>query len=335
MNSYIVRALILSILNHSSHDSHHCNHNHSHDHTHGSVHGHHHIPQSFGKAFAVGISLNLIYIFAEVIWGIVANSLALIADAGHNLSDVFALASAWGASYLSKKKPSPNFTYGFRRTSILVSLGNAILLLIVTGGIIWESIERFYKPAPVTGKTVIFVALLGVIINGITALMFQSGQKEDLNIKGAFLHMTYDALLSLSVAGSGIIIALTHWNILDPIISLIVALIIIWGTWSLLKDSVTLAMDGVPSNINAAAVESYLRSLPNIIDLHDLHIWAMSTTETALTVHLVSSTIKHPSEFLSMISNQLKKQFKIGHSTFQIEQKNEANLCDLAKNRIV
>lgn len=321
----------MSNLDHSTHDIHQFNHSHLHDHAHEHIHGHHHhVPQSFGKAFALGISLNLIYICAETIWGIFANSLALIADAGHNLSDVFALATAWGASYLSKKKPSPNFTYGYRRTSILASLSNAILLLIVTGGIIWESIERFYKHATVTGKTVILVALLGVVINGITALMFHSGQKEDLNIKGAFLHMAYDALLSLSVAGAGIIIFFTHWNMLDPITSLIVAAIIIWGTWSLLKDSVTLAMDGVPSNVDAFAVETYLRSLPNIIDLHDLHIWALSTTETALTVHLVSNTNQHSDQFLNMVAQRLKEKFRINHSTFQIEQKNEASFCNLA-----
>ncbi len=326
----------MHISDHSTHNPSVCNHDHNHDHSHHHDHNHHHhVPQSFGKAFAIGISLNIIYIIAETIWGILANSLALIADAGHNLSDVFALASTWGASYLSQKKPSLNFTYGYRRTSILASLGNAILLLIVIGGIIWESIERFYRPAPVAGKTVIFVALLGVIINGITALMFQSGQKEDLNIKGAFLHMAYDALLSLSVATTGIIILFTHWNILDPIISLIVAIIIVWGTWSLLKDSITLAIDGVPSNINAKAVETYLRSLPNIIDLHDLHIWAMSTTETALTVHLVSNGIQHSDQFLNTIAQQLKQRFHIGHSTFQIEQKNTADFCNLANNESV
>lgn len=283
-----------------THDDH--DHRNHHNHSHG--HHDHHLPQSFGKAFAIGIALNLIYIIAEVIWGIIANSLALIADAGHNLSDVFALGTAWGAAYLSKKKPSSNFTYGYRRTSILASLGNAILLLIVTGGIVWEAIERFFHPAPVAGWTVIGVALLGVIVNGITAIMFQAGQKDDLNIKGAFLHMAYDALLAFSVAATGVVILWTGWNVLDPLISVIVSLIIIWGTWSLLRDSVTLAIDGVPSSINSKAVEIYLRSLPNITDLHDLHIWAMSTTETALTVHLVGYDVHHSDQFLNKIADE-------------------------------
>lgn len=311
----------------------HCDHHHASNHHHN--HKHHHLPQSFGKAFAIGISLNLIYIIAEIIWGIIGNSLALIADAGHNLSDVFALGSAWIAAYLSKKKPSIHFTYGYRRTSILASLGNAILLLIVTGGIIWEALERFLYPSPVAGWTVIIVALLGVIINGITALMFHTGQKEDLNIKGAFLHMAYDALLSFSVALTGIIILFTHWNILDPVISIIVSIVIIWGTWSLLRDSIILAIDGVPNSIDSKNVENYLRSLPGIIDLHDLHIWAMSTTETALTVHLVSDHTQQSDQLLNKTADELKKRFKIDHSTFQIEQQTEANLCRLANHETV
>lgn len=320
----------------SSDHCHEHGHGHGHEHNHEHTgHHHHHIPHSFGKAFAIGIALNLIYIIAESTWGVIANSMALIADAGHNLSDVFALASAWGAAYLSKKSPSTTFTYGYRRTSILASLGNAILLLIVIGGIIWESIERFLHPAPVTGWTVILVALLGVIINGVTALLFQSGQKEDLNIKGAFLHMAYDALLSLAVVLTGVIILFTHWNILDPIISLIVSITIIWGTWSLLKDSITLALDGVPTTINPKAVDAYLRSLPDITDLHDLHIWAMSTTETALTVHLVSTHGYHSDQFLNKVAQELKTRFHIDHSTFQIEQKNDAQFCLLAHHGTV
>ncbi|EUK19296.1 cation diffusion facilitator family transporter [Commensalibacter papalotli (ex Servin-Garciduenas et al. 2014)] len=327
----------------SDHSAHHHEHDHNHDDHHheqecgghSHSHGHHHVPKSFGKAFAIGISLNLIYVIAEAAWGFWGNSLALLADAGHNLSDILALACAWIAAILSKKRPTDNFTYGYRRTSILASLTNAVILLIVTGGIIWEAIERLFHPAPVAGWTVIIVAAIGVIINGLTAMMFVSGHKEDLNIKGAFLHMAYDALLSLAVVITGIIILFTGFNILDPIISLVVSIIIIMGTWSLLKDSVALAVDGVPTNINRKEVESYLRALPSILDLHDLHIWAMSTTETALTVHLVSNVDHRLDDFLSVTAQQLQDKFKIGHTTIQIELQNEAKSCVLANAEAV
>ncbi|MDI2112147.1 cation diffusion facilitator family transporter [Commensalibacter nepenthis] len=313
---------------HQHNDDHHhgCNDGHSHSHS----HGHHHVPKSFGTAFAIGITLNLIYVIAEAAWGFWGNSLALLADAGHNLSDILALACAWIAAILGKKKPTDNFTYGYRRTSILASLTNAVILLIVTGGIILEAIERILHPAPVAGWTVIIVAAIGVVVNGVTAMMFASGQKEDLNIKGAFLHMAYDALLSLAVVVTGIIILFTNFNLLDPIISLFVSVVIIMGTWSLLKDSVTLAVDGVPTNIDRKEVEQYLRELPSIVDLHDLHIWAMSTTETALTVHLVSNVDHRLDDFLSVTSQQLKDRFKIGHTTIQIELQHEADACLLA-----
>ncbi|CAI3950272.1 Co/Zn/Cd efflux system component (CzcD) [Commensalibacter communis] len=313
-----------------SHDDHHGCDGHSHTHSHSHAHGHHHVPKSFGTAFAVGITLNLIYVIAEAAWGFWGNSLALLADAGHNLSDILALACAWIAAILGQKKPTDNFTYGYRRTSILASLTNAVILLIVTGGIILEAIERIFHPAPVAGWTVIIVAAIGVVVNGVTAMMFASGHKEDLNIKGAFLHMAYDALLSLGVVITGIIILFTNFNLLDPIISLVVSIVIIMGTWSLLKDSVTLAVDGVPTNINRKNVEQYLRALPSIVDLHDLHIWAMSTTETALTVHLVSNVDHRLDDFLSVTSQQLKDQFKIGHTTIQIELQHEAEICLLA-----
>lgn len=325
----------------SDHSAHHHEHDHNHDdhqHEHdcgGHSHGHHHVPKSFGKAFAIGISLNLIYVIAEAAWGFWGNSLALLADAGHNLSDILALACAWVAAILSQKRPTDNFTYGYRRTSILASLTNAVILLIVTGGIIWEAIERLLHPAPVAGWTVIIVAAIGVIVNGLTAMMFVSGHKEDLNIKGAFLHMAYDALLSLAVVITGIIILFTDFNILDPIISLVVSVVIIMGTWSLLKDSVTLAVDGVPTNINRKEVESYLRALPSILDLHDLHIWAMSTTETALTVHLVSNVDHRLDDFLTVTAQQLKDKFKIGHTTIQIELQHEAESCLLANAETV
>ncbi|CAK7193200.1 Cadmium, cobalt and zinc/H(+)-K(+) antiporter [Commensalibacter sp. Nvir] len=303
---------------------------HNHDHSHGHNHSHHHTPKSFGRAFAFGITLNLLYVVIEALWGLYANSLALLADAGHNLSDILALACAWVAMYLSKKQPTQKFTYGYRRTSILASLSNAIILLIVTGGIIWEAIERIIYPTSVGGWAIIIVAAVGVVVNGLTALLFASGQKDDLNIKGAFLHMAYDALLSFAVIISGIIIVFTHLNIVDPIISLLVSVFIIWGTWSLLKNSVTLAVDGVPVDMDTKAIEHYLRSLPGIVDLHDLHIWAMSTTETALTVHLVSDSSQHSEDFLANLSQNLMTKFKIHHATFQIERVKEAKKCLLA-----
>lgn len=324
------KRFITIMSDHSAHDHdlvHDQDHSHDHDHGHGH---HHHVPKSFGKAFAIGITLNTIYVIAEVIWGIIGHSLALLADACHNLSDILALVCAWVATILSQKKPSAHFTYGYRRTSILASLANAIILLIVTGGIILEAIERFSNPVPVQQWVIIIVAAIGVVVNGATAMMFVSGQKEDLNIKGAFLHMTYDALLSLSVVIVGITLLFTQLYWLDPAISLFVSVIMIIGTWSLLKDSVVLAMDGVPNSINPIAVETYLRSLPNISDLHDLHIWAMSTTDTALTVHLVSDTEDRSEHLLHDVAKTLKDKFKISHATFQIEHSNEAQDCILA-----
>ncbi|MGL4686553.1 MAG: cation diffusion facilitator family transporter [Commensalibacter sp.] len=315
---------------HISEENQHCSHDHSHDEHHHEGHHHHHVPTEFGKAFATGIIINLVYVGTEALWGVWADSLSLIADAGHNLSDVLALACAWIAAILSKRRPSVYFTYGLRRSSILASLINAVALLVVTGGIIWEAISRLLHPVPVEGWTIIIVAAIGVLVNGFTAMLFMSGSKGDLNIKGAFLHMAYDALLSLAVVVTGIIIIFTDLYWLDPIVSLIVAFTIILGTWSLLRDSLNLALDRVPQMIDPKAVEQFLRSLPGIVDLHDLHIWPMSTTETALTVHLVRNQVYSSDELLHQAAKELKEHFKIDHATFQLEWDKEAQSCMLA-----
>jgi len=272
------------------------------------THTHSHAPTNFGRAFAIGVVLNLGFVIAEFFYGRAAHSLALVADAGHNLGDVLSLLLAWGALLLSKRLPTQRRTYGFRRSSILASLVNAVVLLVTVGAVAWEAIRRLSEPAPVGEITVIWVAAVGILINGITAVLFMSGRKDDLNIKGAFLHMASDAAVSLGVVLAGVVILFTGWFWLDPVVSLVVMGVILVGTWGLLRDSVNLALDAVPENIEIGDVETYLRALPNVSDVHDLHIWGMSTTEAALTAHLVmpnascedsllrdSKIINHPS----------------------------------------
>ncbi len=290
---------------------------HEHTHSHKEV-------KDYGKAFAIGIALNLIYIFIEAVYGFLINSLALLADAGHNLSDVLGLLLAWGASYLVKKSANGKYTYGFRKSSVLAALLNALILLVAIGAIIWEAFGRFASPQIIEGKTIMIVAGIGVIINSITALLFFSGRKTDLNIKGAFLHMAADAGISLGVVLVGFILLFTDFYWLDPVVSIVIALIIFWGTWGLLKDSVNLALDAVPDNINKKDVEEYLLSLPEIESIHDLHIWAMSTTETALTVHVVIDAPIDRNQFLDTISDQLDHKFNIIHTTIQIENVGDA-----------
>ncbi len=294
-------------------------HSHSHSHNHKNI--------NYGKAFAWGIALNIIYIFVEAIYGFIINSMSLIADAGHNLSDVLGLLLAWGAAVLARKLPTAKRTYGFRKSTILAALFNAIILLIAVGAILIESLRRFVKPEPVVGDTMILVAGIGVIINTLTALLFLKGRKEDLNIKGAFLHMTADAGISLGVVITGIIIASTNFYILDPIISVIIVLIIVAGTWSLLRDSFNLSMDAVPEKINVDSVMGYLENLPGVSEVHDLHIWAMSTTETALTVHLVIPEDQKDDKFLGKICGHLHKRFGIEHATIQIEKNAQSASC--------
>ena len=286
----------------------------SHDHDHGV--------KNYNAAFIIGITLNVAFVVIEGVYGFAVNSLALISDAGHNLSDVFGLLLAWGGSWLARKSPTVKRTYGFRRATILASLASAVLLLIALGGISWEAVLRLQHPVPVHSMTVIIVAGIGVVINTITALLFISGRDRDLNIKGAFLHMAADAAVSLGVVITGVVIMETGWWYLDPAVSLLIAVVIFWGTWGLLRDSLNLSLDAVPNHIDPLEVEAYLRSLPQVTDLHDLHIWAMSTTEVALTAHLIVPKIVND-RFLNEISQTLHDRFEIGHSTLQMEQGNE------------
>ena len=294
-------------------------------------HDHNHHVNNYNRAFAIGISLNLIFVVIEAGYGLAAGSLALIADAGHNLSDVLSLFLAWGATLLSKRTATEKRTYGFRKVTILASLASAILLLVALGGITWEAIGRFAQPAPVAGMTVVVVAAIGVVINTITALLFVSGQKHDLNIRGAFLHMAADAGVSLGVVVAGIIIMLTGWSLIDPIISLLIVLVVLIGTWSLFRDSMNLAIDSVPDHIDITGIKHYLTNLENVTQFHDLHVWPLSTTEVALTVHLIINSNYPDKDFLSGIQEKLHEDFGIKHSTIQIEQHDDAP-CILDKN---
>ncbi len=308
------------------------NHKHGHKHRHGR---HEHRPADYGRVFAIATTLNVGFVLIEVIAGISAHSVALLADAGHNLSDVLGLVLAWGASILSRRRPSRRYTYGLRRSSILIALLNAIILLIVMGGIAWETIQRLRDPGPVAGVTVIGVAAVGVVINTVTALLFMAGRKRDLNIRGAFLHMVADAVVSLGVVLAGIAILATGWLWFDPVISLIIVVVVVVGTWRLLQDSVNLALDAVPEGIEPLAVQTYLSELPDVAQVHDLHIWAMSTTETALTAHIVIPT-GHPGDaFLREVCRMLHNQFGIEHATLQVEIGDPGHPCSLAPDHLV
>ena len=301
-------------------------HDHSHDNSHGPA-GHGHAPDDFGSAFAIGAALNTAFVIAELIFGYTANSLALISDAVHNLSDVIALLLAWGAAWLAQKQPTERHTYGYRRASILAALFNAGLLLVAVGGIAVEAVNRIYSPAPVAGLTVILVAALGVAVNGFTALLFMRGRHGDLNIRGAYLHMAADAGVSLGVVVAAGIIMLTGWLWLDPAISLVIAAVVFWSGWGLARDSVNLALDGVPRGIDLAKVRDYLAGLDGVAEVHDLHIWAMSTNETALTAHLVRPG-GGGDAFLHRVCAELSQHFEIHHATLQIEVSGDA--CKLA-----
>jgi cobalt-zinc-cadmium efflux system protein len=309
-----------------AHDHVHNDHSHAHDHSHGHA-GHSHAPDSFGRAFAIGASLNTAFVIAELIFGYAANSLALISDAVHNLSDVFALLLAWGAAWLAQKQPTQRHTYGYRRASILAALFNAGLLLVAVGGIAVEAVNRLYSPAPVVGWTVVVVAALGVAVNGGTALLFMRGRHGDLNIRGAYLHMAADAGVSLGVVVAALIIMVTGWLWLDPAISLVIAAVVFWSGWGLARDSVNLALDGVPRGIELAKVEEYLGGLQGVTEVHDLHVWAMSTNETALTAHLVRPGGSDDA-FLHGVCEELAQRFDIHHATLQIEV--ATGVCKLA-----
>ncbi len=323
---------------HISHDHDHEHHDHDKDHAHhGHSHGigHGHAPKDFGRAFLLGIILNAGFVVAEVIYGIFGNSLALLADAGHNLSDVLGLLLAWGASVLVKRAPTQRYTYGLRSTSILAALGNAGLLLMVTGGIAWEAILRFDQPSAVVGKTVIIVAAFGVAINLGSAVLFMAGRKNDLNVRGAYTHMVGDAIISMGVVIAGFAIIYTGWQWLDPVVSLIIAILILAGTWGLLRDSINLALHGVPEGIDIERVRVYLKTLDGVSEVHDLHVWAMSTTETALTAHLIMPSGYPGGNFLNRVSDALEDRFDIHHATIQIETDDTPNACKLAPAEVV
>ena len=307
-------------------------HDHHHDH-HG--HGHQHGPINYGRAFALGITLNLGFVGVEVVYGLMANSMALIADAGHNLSDVLALALAWLASLLAQRKPSGRFTYGLRSSSILAALANSMLLLVVSGAILWEAILRLLKPETVGSGTIIGVAAIGIAINTATALMFMKGRKDDLNIRGAYLHMATDALVSAGVVLAGLGMTLTGWTWLDPLVSIVIVGAILWSTWGLLADSVSLSLHAVPPGIDALAIRDYLESLPKVAEVHDLHIWGMSTTETALTAHLVMSNGYPGNAFIAQAVHELHEHFQVGHATLQVETADANYACPLAPEYVV
>ncbi|MHB8886322.1 MAG: cation diffusion facilitator family transporter [Methylovirgula sp.] len=315
----------------------------SHDHNHGHVHSHQglqhgsvhvHGPESFGRAFAIGIALNVAFVAVEAVFGILGNSVALLADASHNLSDVLGLVIVWIAGVLTKRPPSLRYTYGLRSTSILAALFNALFLLVAVGAIAWEALQRLAHPEPVAGMTVMIVAAVGIIINGVTAWLFASGRKGDINIRGAFLHMVADAAVSAGVVIAGMVILFTGWLWLDPLVSLTIVAIIVWGTWGLLQEAVIMSLDAVPVGIERAAVQTYLAGLPGVSEVHDLHIWPMSTTETALTAHLVLPGGYPGDPFLMQTADELAAQFSINHTTLQVETSKDT-VCRLAPDHVV
>jgi cobalt-zinc-cadmium efflux system protein len=309
------------------HDRHH-----GHDHAHGA--GHSHAAKDFGTAFAVGIVLNLGFVVAEALYGALANSIALIADAGHNLGDVLGLAMAWAASIMARRLPSRTHTYGLRRGTILAALGNAVLLLVTVGAIAVEGVQRLIEPGEVASRTVMVVAAVGIVVNGVTAWLFASGRKDDINLRAAFSHMAADALVSLGVVAAGAVILLTGWVRLDPLVSIVIAGIILVGTWDLLRDSVGMSLDAVPGAISPEEVRHFLASHPGVSEIHDLHIWPISTTETALTCHCVMPA-GHPGDAaLAGIAHELRMRFGIGHSTIQVEV-SEDGACVLAPDHVV
>ncbi|QNA85240.1 cation transporter [Sphingomonas sp. So64.6b] len=307
----------------------------SHDHGPGAGHaGHAHAPASFGRAFAIGTALNLGFVIVEAGYGVVAQSMALIADAGHNLSDVAGLLLAWGAAALSRKRPRGRYTYGLRGSSILAALANAVLLLVAIGVIAAEAVRRFADPAPVAGMTVMIVAGVGIVINTITALMFMRGRKGDLNIRGAFLHMAADAGVSAGVVIAGLLIVLTGKSWIDPVMSLIIVAVIGVSTWGLLRDSVNMSLQAIPPGLDADEVEAFLLAQGGVVSLHDLHIWPISTTETALTVHLLVPGGYPGDVFTTNLAAALKERFGIDHATVQIETDPQGD-CALEPDQVV
>lgn len=300
-----------------------------HEHLHGPDHGSHHAPpRNLTRAFAIGVGLNIVFVVVEVVFGLMSDSMALLADAGHNLGDVLGLLLAWGGSVLAQKPPSARRTYGFRRASILAPLFNGLLLLLATGAVAWESVKRLSEPGEVQAGTVILVAAIGVVINTVSALLFVKGRHSDLNIRGAFLHLVSDALVSLGVVVTGVLMMYYDWPWLDPIAGLLISVVILLGTWSLLVHATNMLLDAVPAGLDPGAVEAYLSSREGVVTVHDLHIWPLSTTETALTAHLVMEPLPEGlAAFLKNVARQLHTQFDIDHTTLQLEPCDLENPC--------
>lgn len=314
------------------HDGQSCGHDHGHSH---DSHGHHHGPATYDKAFAVGIALNLGFVAIEAVAGLISHSLSLLADAGHNFSDVFSLVLAWGAIWLSRRRPSKNRTYGMGRSSILASLTNAVVLLLAILMIAWSALGRFFHPQDVQTGIVMWVALVGIGINTATAMMFMRGSKDDVNIRGAYLHMAADAIVSFGVVVAAGLMMMTGWMWIDPVISLIICGVIAIGTWDLLRHSADLAMDVVPRQIDRHEVENYLRGVAGVSAVHDLHIWPLSTTSIALTAHLVKPEATVDDEWLFSITEELKTRFKIDHATLQVETGKGGHECTLASEEVI
>jgi cobalt-zinc-cadmium efflux system protein len=302
-----------------------------HEHAHGAHgHSHGHAPASFDRAFAIGVGLNVAFVIAELAFGLRTHSLALVADAGHNLGDVLGLVLAWAGTVLARRQPTPRRTYGMRRFSILAAIANAGILLIAVGAIIVEAFERLRHPAPIAGGLVSIVATIGIVINLGTALAFMRGRERDLNIRGAFLHMLGDAAASAGVVVAGLLIAATGLLWIDPVVSLLLAALITWSTWGLARDSVNLALDAVPAGIDPHEVERMLRNLEGVVEVHDLHIWGMSTTDVALTAHLIRPCHGGEDALLATATRALRDRFGIAHATLQVEQGLAIHPCDLA-----
>lgn len=312
---------------HDSHDGH--DHHAGHSHAHGSGHHHHAIPTDRGNAFLFSVILNVVFVVVEFGFGFMAKSTALMADAGHNLSDVVGLLLAWGALAIGRKQASRRFTYGLRGASILAALANAMLLLIASGAIALEAVQRFSAPPEVAGFTISIVAAFGIVVNGLSAFLLMRGSEEDLNLRSAYLHMAADAVISLGVVITGLTIHYTGWDFLDPVVSLIIVVVIVIGTWNLLRESAQLALNAVPMQVDAEAVEAYLRQLDGVSDIHDLHIWGLSTTENALTVHLVIPAGYPGDSYIDRIAHHLEEHFNVHHSTLQTEQGTTDHTCAL------
>ncbi len=305
----------------------HHHHGHGPGHHHGHDHGHGHAPASFDRAFAIGIALNIAYVLAEAGAGMWTGSVALLADAGHNLSDVLGLAVAWGGAALARSAPTKRFTYGLKGSTILAALANALFLLVALGAIVMEAVQRFDDPPVVAGLTVSIVASIGIAINALTAWLFARGRKGDINIRGAYLHMVSDAAVSAGVVVAGIVIWLTGIGWIDPLVSLVIAALILWQTWGLLRETVEMSLAAVPRAIDYDAVTAALIALPGVTKVHDLHIWPMSTTEPVLTAHLVIPSGSPGDGFLAAARTMLHDRFAIGHATLQVETGDQCDGC--------